>query len=201
MHGRLGWALAALLATAAAAGPAGAHSVVDTGPPAGNENPLPAGALARVTPRLISQQLFDHWYRIALKGNDGNPRAETMGFLIQSVWIQLEAADHGLGVSRRTVRREFRKQKKEAFPTEREYQRFLKSSGFTEQDVRYRVKLDLLQGRLLAHATARAKSPSGRRRARARFISAFQRKWKARTGCAAGYVVEGCGHQLALAGM
>ena len=68
------------------------------------------------------------------------------------------------------------------------------------QDVLYRVKLDLLQGRLLAHIAALAKSPSGRARARARFIRAFQRKWKARTGCAAGYMVDTCTHQLAVAG-
>jgi foldase protein PrsA len=80
-------------------------------------------------------------------------KGEVMQFLIQAQWVQQEAANQGIKVSDAEVKRSFQDQKKQAFPTEKAYQRFLKTSGMTEADILYRVKLDTLQQKLTQKVT------------------------------------------------
>ncbi len=46
------------------------------------------------------------------------------------------------------VKKSFDEQKKQAFPKEADYKKFLKDSGMNEEDILYRVKLDQLQTKL-----------------------------------------------------
>ena len=71
-----------------------------------------------------------------------------MQFLIQSQWVQQEAAQQNVKVSDAEVRRRFEDQKKQAFPKEKDYKKFLRTSGSSEQDILFRVKLDALQNKL-----------------------------------------------------
>jgi foldase protein PrsA len=75
-------------------------------------------------------------------------KQQVMQFLIQSEWVQQEAEEQGVEVKDAEVRRLFDDQKKQAFPKEKDYQRFLQTSGSSEQDILFRVKLDALQGKL-----------------------------------------------------
>jgi hypothetical protein len=84
-------------------------------------------------------------------------RRETLSFLIQGLWVRQEAAALGVRVTPERVRRAVERQKRESFPTERAYRRFLRLTGMTETDIRYRVELDLLQQRLARAAVARAR--------------------------------------------
>jgi foldase protein PrsA len=77
-------------------------------------------------------------------------KQQVMQFLIQSQWVQQEAADQDVTVSGKEVRTLFNDQKKQAFPKEAAYQKFLKTSGATEQDILFRIKLDALQNKLTA---------------------------------------------------
>ena len=61
-----------------------------------------------------------------------------------------EAGRQGL---RRRVKRSFEDQKKQAFPTDKAYQQFLKTSGMSEEDILFRVKLDQLQQKLTQKIT------------------------------------------------
>ena len=88
----------------------------------------------------------------------------------------------------------------QVFRTERAYRRWLRRSGMTAQMILFRVRLDLLQRRLAAHATrdvrpTRDPHVRARRQQRAldRFITDFRARWEALTACAPGYVVEECG--------
>jgi len=100
-------------------------------------------------------------------------------------------------VSRATVRRRFRAYKREAFDTEREYRRFLRSAKQTENDVLVRVGLDLLQARLTRHVTREAGNAAEEERALDRFSEGFRRKWAARTACARGYATADCSRKVA----
>jgi foldase protein PrsA len=80
-------------------------------------------------------------------------KTEVMQFLIQSEWVQQEAAEQGVEVSDKEVKRSFEQQKKQAFPTDKAYQQFLKTSGMTEEDILFRVKLDQLQQKLTQKVT------------------------------------------------
>jgi foldase protein PrsA len=80
-------------------------------------------------------------------------KGEVMQFLIQAEWVTQEAEDQGVKVSDAAVRKSFEDQKKQAFPTEKAYQEFIKSSGMTEEDILYRVKLNQLQEKLTQKIT------------------------------------------------
>jgi foldase protein PrsA len=80
-------------------------------------------------------------------------KGEVMQFLIQAEWVTQEAEDQGVEVSDAAVRKSFEDQKKQAFPTEKAYQEFIKSSGMTEEDILYRVKLNQLQEKLTQKIT------------------------------------------------
>src|SRR4051812_16434502 len=80
-------------------------------------------------------------------------KGEVMQFLIQAQWVTQEAASQGIKVSDAEVKRSFADQKKQAFPNDKAYQRFLKTSGMTETDILYRVKLDTLQQKLTQKVT------------------------------------------------
>jgi foldase protein PrsA len=73
---------------------------------------------------------------------------QTMGTLIQNLWIEKEADDEGVSVSDADVRRQFAQTKRQSFPTEKAYQRFLKQSGMSEADVLERVRIQALAAAL-----------------------------------------------------
>jgi foldase protein PrsA len=75
-------------------------------------------------------------------------KQQVMQFLIQSQWVQQEAEEQGVEVKDAEVQRLFEDQKAQAFPKEKDYKKFLASSGATEEDIVFRVKLDALQGKL-----------------------------------------------------
>src|SRR5215213_1924330 len=75
-------------------------------------------------------------------------RDQTMQFLISAQWLQQEADKRNIEVTDAEVRKTFNEQKKQSFPKEADYQKFLKSSGQTEADLLYRVKLSVLTNKL-----------------------------------------------------
>jgi hypothetical protein len=81
-------------------------------------------------------------------------RASTTLFLLQAVWARQETAARGIVVTPEQVRRRFERQKRQAFPTERAFRRFLRTSGMREADFLERVELDMLQQRLTDAAVA-----------------------------------------------
>ena len=175
-----------------------------TGRP-GLDQTLPSHVVARVGSRLVRRRVFDHWFRIsAADGRRPRPgtrryarlRRETMEFLIRATWVELEAKERRVHVSRKAVGRAFRMQKREAFRTERGYRRFLRSTEQTTNDVRYRIRLDLLQTRLVRRATARARTRAGYKRAVRVYARRFSRKWRARTICARGYGTRDCSREV-----
>jgi foldase protein PrsA len=73
-----------------------------------------------------------------------------MQFLLQAEWIQQEAKKRGVKATDAQVQKTFQDQKKQAFPKEADYQKFLKTSGRTEQDILFQVKLSVLTNALQA---------------------------------------------------
>jgi foldase protein PrsA len=88
-------------------------------------------------------------------------KGQVMQFLIQASWVEQEAAKQDIKVNDQTVRASFEKQKKQAFPTDKAYQQFLKTSGMSEADILFRVKLSQLQEKLTKKVTTDAKKVTG----------------------------------------
>ena len=73
---------------------------------------------------------------------------QVLEFLISSQWIQGEAKSRNVSVSDADVKKQFDTTKKQSFPKEADYQKFLVSSGMTEADLLFRVRLDSLSNKL-----------------------------------------------------
>jgi len=80
-------------------------------------------------------------------------RDQVLGLLISFEWIQREAEEQGVKVTDEEVRKSFEEQKKQSFPKEADYQKFLKTSGQTNEDVLMRVRLDQLSNKIREKVT------------------------------------------------
>jgi foldase protein PrsA len=98
------------------------------------KQPVPKGAKKPTTAQLRTQ--CEQQYN-ALK-------QQVMQFLVSAEWILQEADKEGVKVSDKQVQKQFQDQKKQSFQKESDYQNFLKSSGMTEADLLFRVRLDVV---------------------------------------------------------
>ena len=101
-------------------------------------------------------------------------RDQVMQFLIQSRWILGEANDQGVKVSDAEVRKSFDQQKRQSFPTDKQYQAYLKTSGMTEADILMQVKVSLLSTKI------RKKVTKGKDKVTDAQITAYYNKNKSR---------------------
>jgi foldase protein PrsA len=75
-------------------------------------------------------------------------KEQVMQFLISAEWIQQEAEARDIEVTEEEVRKQFDDQKNQSFPNDKQYQQFLESSGQTEEDLLFRVELDVLSNKV-----------------------------------------------------
>jgi foldase protein PrsA len=75
-------------------------------------------------------------------------RDQVVGLLISFEWIEREAKEQGVKVTDAELKKTFEEQKKQSFPKDADYQKFLKDSGQTNEDVLKRVKLDALSNKI-----------------------------------------------------
>jgi foldase protein PrsA len=80
-------------------------------------------------------------------------KGQVMQFLIQAEWILQEAEKRDVKVKQAELEKTLEDQKKQTFPTDKAYKSYLKSSGMTEADVLFRVKLNELQTKLSQDVT------------------------------------------------
>jgi foldase protein PrsA len=76
-------------------------------------------------------------------------RNQVLQLLISTQWLEGEAAEQDVSITDAQVRKTFDQQKKQSFPKEKDYQDFLRTSGFTEADVLLRVRNEELEKRLV----------------------------------------------------
>jgi foldase protein PrsA len=101
-------------------------------------------------------------------------RKQVMQFLIQAEWIQQEADSRKIKATDEQIKKSFEDQKKQSFPKEKDYQEFLKTSGQTEADLLFRVKVDFLSQEL------RKKIVEGKDKVSDKEITDFYNKNKSR---------------------
>lgn len=111
---------------------------------------------AKSAPKNAPKQ-SEKQYKGICKSQYEQYRDQAMNFLIQGQWVQGEAKDQGISLSEKELQASFQKQKKQAFRKEKDFQKFLKSSGMTVDDLLFRVKVDTLANRLKAKANKTVK--------------------------------------------
>jgi hypothetical protein len=142
-----------------------------------------------------------HWQRVAALSNgdrrgharwrDPTVRRQVSSLIISYRWIEMEAAQRGIALTRDEVLASFRQQRRAILPG-REFARFLRGSGQTREDIIGRVRADLLSQRIREQVLAGVPD-SEQERALERFVRRFRHRWSTVTACIAPYLVEECG--------
>lgn len=79
---------------------------------------------------------------------DEQVRNQVMAMLIQSIWFDDEAKELGITVTESDLRRRLDEVKRAQFPRRGDYERFLRTSGMTEEDVLFQLRLQELPARI-----------------------------------------------------
>ena len=95
-----------------------------------------------------SQKPTDAQLKDQCKQEYDSLKQQVMQFLISAEWIQQEADARDIEVTDEEIQKQFEDQKKQSFPNEKDYQDFLTTSGQTEEDLLFRVKLDVLSNKV-----------------------------------------------------
>jgi foldase protein PrsA len=101
--------------------------------------PAPAKGQPKVTDDQLKTQCKQEYSQL---------RDQVLQLLISFKWIQGEADSMKIKVTDADVNKSFQQQKKQSFPKDSDYQKFLKQYGQTQNDVLQRVRLDLLSNKI-----------------------------------------------------
>jgi foldase protein PrsA len=74
---------------------------------------------------------------------------QTMTTLIQQMWVEKEADEQGVTVTDAELHRQLVTTKRQSFPSEEAFQRFLRVSGMTQADVEERIRVQALGANLM----------------------------------------------------
>lgn len=83
-----------------------------------------------------------------------------LGEVLDAIWIQGQAEEMDISVTKKEIADELEKLKKQAFKTEKQYEEFLKEAKFTQADVDQRVKIQILSEKIQTQVTEEAAVPS-----------------------------------------
>jgi peptidyl-prolyl cis-trans isomerase B (cyclophilin B) len=142
-------------------------------------------------------------------GGDSQPRPGSAKYeetaesaletLLQSIWIQGESTERGIDVTPVEIAKEREKIKREDFKSEAQYRKFLAESHYTESDVRERVKTQILSQKIQEQLQHQLKHQA-EQQGFAKFVTAFDNRWRARTVCLPRYAIKDCSNGPALVG-
>lgn len=114
--------------------------------------------VARVEETAITKATVDHWLSVMTGGRatlDPSKRQyqallqQTLGFLISSEWTIGEAAEEGLKVSEQEIEQRLEEKTSDSFPGgEAEFHAFLKGTGQTVPDVKFKIEAELASSKL-----------------------------------------------------
>ena len=127
--------------------------------------PAPAKGQPKVTDSQLKTQCTQEYEQL---------RNQVLQLLISFKWIQDEAETMDVKVTDAEVKKSFAEQKKQSFPKDEDYKKFIETSGQTEADILQRVKLDLLSNKI------RDKVVKGKDTVSDKAIADFYNKNKAR---------------------
>jgi foldase protein PrsA len=101
--------------------------------------PKPAKGRPKTTDEQLKQQCKQEYEAL---------RNQVVGLLVSYKWIEGEAKEQGVKATDAEVKKSFDEQRKQNFPKDADYQKFLKQYGQTQDDILMRVRLDLLSQKI-----------------------------------------------------
>ena len=106
--------------------------------------PKPATGQPKVTDEQLETQCKQEYEAL---------RDQVLQLLISFEWIEGEAEQLGISVTDEEVDKQFETQKKASFPKDADFDKFLKDSGQTLEDIKLRVRLDVLSNKIREEIT------------------------------------------------
>lgn len=106
--------------------------------------PKPAKGQPATTDAQHKEQCKQEWEGL---------RDQVLGFLIAAQWVKGEAAEQDIKLTKADIDKAFAEQKKQAFPKEADFKKFLEESGSTEADIRFQLEIEQLQQKLVEKIT------------------------------------------------
>jgi Raf kinase inhibitor-like YbhB/YbcL family protein len=199
-------AVVGLIASAALVGCGGGSNVATVTTTvtqaSGSQAPSAGGeAVAMVDQTPIAKATFDHWMAVTAALSHSTTRApaaytarrnQVLGYLITSQWVLDEAAHLGVSASEAQVHRRLAQFRAKQFPKASEFAKYLASVGESEADLLQRTKAELLESKISQRVTAAKTAGTDVSTALSTFQSSFYARWKQRTSCKVGYVMEDC---------
>jgi hypothetical protein len=108
--------------------------------------------------------------------------SDVLDFLIKAHWYEAAAAHRGIAFTGRRITEKYDEEKRQQFATGRAFRAFLRQTGQTVADVRFRIRLNLIYEALIKRAGGKAVTVEARAR----------RAYQADTVCARYYVMDDC---------
>ncbi len=140
------WMNVAAISTAAQSGATGDAAKVPDAPDF--EACIAAKKQAAPKPAKGQPETSDAQYKEQCEQTYTQLKDSVMSFLISSQWVEQEAEERGIEVTPAQVEKELAKLKKQQFPKDADYQKFLKQQGMTNEDVLFRLRLQQLETKL-----------------------------------------------------
>ncbi len=180
-------------APASSASSAGSASTASaTGQPGSGKAGASGSAVAWVSGAPVAKKSYQHWLAVEQALGAGAAASHrALGFLLTGVWLQREAAARGISISTSQAHERLHQLEHQSFSQPGSLTRYLQKAHETETDLLDRVKMEQLEAAVAAQVGGSQQGGS-RSAALASFQRAFQQRWKSRTTCAAGYVMEDC---------
>jgi len=100
------------------------------------------------TPAKGKPTTTDAQYKTQCQTEYNSLRDSVMSFLISAAWIQGEAHDRNVKYTDAQTKKEFDTQLQQSFPKASDYQKFLKDSGYVQEDLLYRIRVQHLSDNL-----------------------------------------------------
>jgi hypothetical protein len=110
--------------------------------------------------------------------------------LLDAAWLEGQAEEWGISVTKDEVQRKFRKLKDANFKTEKAYHAFLRRSHFTQQEVNERVELQMLSTEVQRRISN--VGYDNKKRAFEAFVKDFTDRWRERTVCRPELAIRRC---------
>jgi hypothetical protein len=151
-----------------------------------------AAAIAWVNGKPITKSRYGHWLSVEhALGAKSTASHLAVGFLVSTAWLLNEAATRHIAVSETETKQRLSELRHKSFSQAGALNSYLANAHETEADLLQRIRVELLEAQIAAQVTV-GQNHARRSAILASFQRSFQQRWKSRTRCAAGYVMEDC---------
>lgn len=163
-----------------------------TGRPGSGSAAASGPAIAWVSGAPIAKASYEHWLAVEQALGGGSAASHrAVGFLVTGVWLQREAASRRVSVPVARAHERLGQLEHQSFSRPGSLKRYLQKAHETEADLLERVEAEQLESAVAAQVVG-SRQGASRATALASFQRAFLQRWKSRTTCAPGYVMEDC---------